>query len=138
MKEKNLHKRCSEVLRRVGASNKGVVPDKTIPLWQALNPFTLNLNREEKSNLYRYIAIKNESTSKDVVASSYGGYYVSFGAVEPSPSLIKKFRNKVYSNLPQQFKNKIHAHIRIKYSQNSYLERKLLEQEQIFLPELRS
>jgi hypothetical protein len=125
--EDKLHGRNSITTRRIGASNKGIAPEKTIPLWQALNPFTLNLNPEEKSILYNYIATKNEHTSKHIVPSPYGGYYVGFGTMEPKPYLIKKFRKKVYRNLPKWFRDNIPDHIRIKYSDNGYLEEKLLE-----------
>ncbi len=68
--------------------NKKDCPKDRIPLWQALNPFTLHLSNTEKYLLEEYIAsyestkndveyiASDESTKNDVLKSSNGRYYV--------------------------------------------------------------
>jgi len=96
---------------------RGVCPDNGIPLWQALNPFTLKLDVDSKLALYQLIAEVNPTTSSFVKKINGGTYYLPIreGLAKKQ---VEKFRTLAYFTLPQQVRDTLPETVKNKYGGN--------------------
>jgi hypothetical protein len=118
MEEENGTQRGSRTRRKYGALNKFGCPENAIPLWQAVNPFTTNLSRDDKDALFKLVASKTEQTRKSRGTGEIERYYVFFDHVPPLGTEIRKFRDQVYSILPDTVLEKLPPAITAKYGSN--------------------
>src|SRR3989344_5266703 len=109
-------KRNSTDAKIIGAANKGECPEDSVPLWQAMNPFTIEITRYETKISLNDLVANHSLTAPYIRQTASSMLIVQLSQMSsPKSTRLKSFRRKVFSILPEPIVESLPEAIREKY-----------------------